>query len=120
MNLYFDQVAGKDWVRRSLNSAGNLGREKFHFVHGVNKRSRNFCQNVSRKINCAARFLKMTAMKNDNQKNYCGKRGGFILCVFRTGLPGNSAKVGAVGKIRVVQWAAQAEPEFPLECQPET
>jgi hypothetical protein len=54
----------------------------------------------------------MTAMKNDNQKNYCGKRGGFILCVFRTGLPGNSAKVGAVGKIRVVQWAAQASRNF--------
>jgi hypothetical protein len=59
----------------------------------------------------------MTAMKNDRQKNHCGKSGGFILCDFRTGLPENSAKVGVVGKIRVMQWAAQAEPEFPLECQ---
>jgi hypothetical protein len=62
----------------------------------------------------------MTALKNDSPKEHCGKSGGFILCVFRTGLPGNSAKVGAVGKIRVVQWAAQAEPEFPPECLPET
>jgi co-chaperonin GroES (HSP10) len=54
------------------------------------------------------------------KKNHCGKSGGFILCDFRTGSPGNSAKVVAVGKIRVVQWAAQAEPEFPLECLPET
>ena len=64
-------------------------------------------------------------MKNDSQNHESkiiqhGKSGGFILCVFRAGLPGNSAKVGAVGKIRVMQWAAQAEPEFPLECLPET
>ncbi|MGO8741873.1 MAG: hypothetical protein ACLQUR_05675 [Limisphaerales bacterium] len=64
-------------------------------------------------------------MKTDSQNHESkiirhGKSGGFILCVFRTELPGNSAKVGAVGKIRVMQWAAQAEPEFPLECPPET
>ena len=42
-------------------------------------------------------------------------------CVFSAlGRRENSAKVGAVGKIRVVQWAAQAEPEFPLECPLET
>lgn len=51
------------------------------------------------------------------KKNHCGKSGGFILCDFRTGSPGNSAKVGAIGKNHVVQWAAQAEPEFLPECQ---
>jgi hypothetical protein len=55
------------------------------------------------KINCAAKVLKMTAMKNDSQKNHYGKSGGFILCVSRTGLPKKSAKVGAVGDIHFVQ-----------------
>jgi hypothetical protein len=60
------------------------------------------------KINCAAKFLKITPMKNGSQKNESkiiqhGKSGGFILCDFRTGSPGNSAKVGAVGKIHFVQ-----------------
>ena len=96
---------GRGWNRARPNSA---------------KRSRKFCRNVSRKIHCAARLLKMTAMKNDSPKNHYGKSEGFILCVFRTGLPGNSAKVGAVGKIQIVQWAAQAEPEFPLECPLQT
>jgi len=69
--------------------------------------------------------LQGTAKKNDNQNHELkimqyGRSGGFILSDSRTGLPGNSAKVGAVGKNHVVQWAAQAEPEFPLECQPET
>ncbi len=49
---------GRGWNRARPNSA---------------KRSRKFCRNVSRKIHCAARFLKMTAMKNDSQKNHCGK-----------------------------------------------
>ena len=64
-------------------------------------------------------------MKNSGQKNepkiiQHGKSGGFILCAFRTGLPGNTARVGAVGDIQGVQWIAQAEPEFLPECQPET
>ena len=62
----------------------------------------------------------MTAMKNDNQKNHYGKSDGFILRISHTGLPENSAKMGAVGKIQVVQRAAQAEPEFPLECPMKT
>ena len=49
-------------------------------------------------------FEKMTAMKNDSKKNRYGRRGSFILCVFRTGSPENSAKVGAVGDIHFVQW----------------
>ena len=70
-------------------------------------------------------ILKMTPMKNDSQNHETkiiqhGKSGGFILCVFRAGWPANSAKVWAVGKIRVMQRAAQAEPEFPLECPTET
>jgi hypothetical protein len=64
--------------------------------------------------------MKKNRQKNESKIMQHGKSGGFILCVFRTGLPGNSAKVGAVGKIRVMQWAAQAEPEFPLECPLET
>jgi hypothetical protein len=55
-----------------------------------------------------------------SQKNHWGKSGGYILCDFRTGSPGNSAKVGAIEKIHVMQWTAQAEPEFPLECPTET
>ena len=35
---------------------------------GYTKRSRNFCHNASRKINCDAKFWKMTAMKNDGKK----------------------------------------------------
>ena len=58
-------------------------------------------------------------MKNDGQKNHYGKS-GFILCVFRTGPLENPAKVRAVGNIHFVQWIAQAEPEFPLECLSET
>jgi len=37
--------------------------------------------------------------KNEPKIIQHGKSGGFILCVFRAGLPGNSAKVGAVEKI---------------------
>lgn len=98
---------------------------------GVAKKKISFCVmsytngagifvRMSAENELSRQILKMTAMKNDSQKNHYGKSGGFILCVFRTGLPRNSAKVGTVGKIGVVQWAAQAEPEFPLECLPET
>jgi hypothetical protein len=53
-------------------------------------------------------ILKMTPMKTDSQNHESkiiqhGKSGGFILCVFRTGSPENSAKVGAVGDIHFVQ-----------------
>jgi hypothetical protein len=84
--------------------------EKFFTLFG--KRTTRFRQ--------FEKMLPMTAMKNDSKKNHYGGRGGFILCVFRTGSPANSAKVEAVGKIRVVQRAAQAEPEFLRECPTET
>jgi len=90
------------------------------YTHGAGIFVRMSVENkLSRQI------LKMTPMKNDSQNHETkimqhGKSGGFILCVFRAGLPENSAKVGGVEKIHVVQWAAQAEPEFPLECLPET
>ena len=76
-------------------------------------------------VACSARMtvenkLRRHIFENDGQKNHCGKSGGFILCDFRTGSPGNSAKVGAIEKIHVMQRTAQAEPEFPLECPSET
>ena len=64
-------------------------------------------------------------MKNDSQNQstkimQLAKCGGFSLWAFRAGLPGIAAKVGAVGKVQVVQWVAQPEPELPLECRLET
>jgi hypothetical protein len=41
--------------------------------------------------------------KNESKIIQHGKSGGFILSDSRTGWPGNSAKVGAVGKIHFVQ-----------------
>jgi hypothetical protein len=46
VNLYFDQVAGKDWVMRTLNSAGHPVRKVF-FVPKWNKRVPAKCKNAA-------------------------------------------------------------------------
>jgi hypothetical protein len=111
-------------MKNKLKNMRHGKNEKFMLCNGLHARCWKFCQNVSRnKLNHQivekdGREKRQT--KNEPKIIQRGKRGGFILCAFRTGLPGTSAKVGDVGDIHVVQWMAQAEPEFLPECQPKT
>jgi hypothetical protein len=106
-------------VRRlCFRQDGSVARAVDSFCAMIAQREPEVLPEYQPEIHRAAKVLKMTTMRDDSQRNPNGKSDGFILCVFRAGLPGNPAKVGAVGKIQVVQWVTQKQPEVLQKCQP--